>query len=123
MSSERSLDGFQRYLFIQYGTLARDRLFINKLMKIVVVLPIYITAQETAGSNLILIRQEQKKRSSEEIQNLKNSQLGNTNGHISEIYPFFIMVLLCSRKISTRKVTRRKQVFRTASFTTVTLHA
>ena len=69
--------------------------FIDKLKKNVVVLPSNITAPELTESAIILIRQEQKKRFSEEIQTLEIAQYVKPKSQIRKLYPFLDNGILC----------------------------
>ena len=75
--------------------LAYARRFINKLKKNVVVLPSYITAPELTESIIILIRQEQMKRYSEEIRTLEIAQQVKPKSQICKLYPFLDNGILC----------------------------
>ena len=75
--------------------LAYARRFIDKLKKNVVVLPSYITAPELTESIIILIRQEQKKRYSEEIRTLEIAQQVKPKSQICKLYPFLDNGILC----------------------------
>ena len=92
--------------------LAYARRFIDKLKKHVVVLPSYITAPELTQSIIILIRQEQKKRYSEEIRTLEIAQQVKPKSQICKLYPFLDNGILC---VGGRLVARRKQVSKTNS--------
>ena len=70
---------------------AHARRFIDKLKKNLVVLPSYITAQ----SIMILIRQEQKKRYSEEIRTLEMAQQVKPKSQICKLYTFLDNGILC----------------------------
>ena len=69
--------------------------FIDKLKKNVVVLPSYITAPELTESIIILIRQEQMKRYSEEIRSLEIAQQVKPKSQICKLYPFLDNGILC----------------------------
>ena len=75
--------------------LAYVRRFIDKLKKNVVVFPSYITAPELTESVIILIRQEQKKRYSEEIQTLEIAQQVKPKSPICKLCPFLDNGILC----------------------------
>ena len=75
--------------------LAHARRFTDKVKKNLVVLPSYITAPELTKSIMSLIRQEQKKRNSEEIQSLEMAQQVKPKSHICKKYPFLDNDILC----------------------------
>ena len=60
-----------------------------------VVLQSYITAPELTQSIIILIRQEQKKRYSEEIQTLEIAQRVRPTSQICNLYPLLDDGILC----------------------------
>ena len=75
--------------------LAHGRRFTDKLKKNLVVLPSYITGPELPESIIILIRQEQKKRYSEEIQTLEMGQQFKSMSQICKLYPLLDNGILC----------------------------
>ena len=85
-------------LYKVLGILAYARRFIDKLKKNVVVLPSYITAPELTESIIILIRQEQKKRYSEEIRTLEIAQQVKPKSQICKYTRFSIMAFFVSEE-------------------------